>query len=180
LLQGILAKNLIFIDESGVNLSLTRLFARAPKGQRARGKRPNQRGKNVSIVGAIGLKSVITQMPILGSFDAITFEAFIVRKLVPKLWKGACVVLDNCSIHLNQEIRRRIEKAGARLIYLPPYSPDFSPIENCWSKVKAILRGIGARSYPDLVEAIESAFNQVSDEDLLGWFTHCCYCTSED
>jgi transposase len=180
LMQGILAKNLIFIDESGVNLALTRLFARSPKGQRAYGKRPHKRGKNVSLVGAIGLKQVITQIAIYGSVDAITFEAFIVRKLIPNLWQGACVILDNCSIHLGNEIRRRIEKAGACLIYLPPYSPDFSPIENCWSKIKAILRRIGARTYPDLVEAIQSAFNQVSIEDLSSWFTHCCYCTSED
>ena len=159
---------------------MTRLFARAPKGQRARGKRPNKRGKNVSLIGAISLKGVITQLPILGSVDGLTFEAFISQKLVPKLWKGACVILDNCTIHLGEEVEAMIKAAGARLIYLPPYSPDFSPIENCWSKIKTRLRAIAARTYPDLAKAIEEVFESVSVEDLLGWFTHCCYCTSPD
>jgi transposase len=68
--------------------------------------------------------------------------------------------------------------AGAKLIYLPPYSPDFSPIENCWSKIKSILRLSGARNYPDLASAIETAFNKVCLSDIHNWFTHCCYCTS--
>lgn len=159
---------------------MTRLFARAPKGQRARGKRPSKRGKNVSLIGAISLKGILTQLPILGAVDGITFEAFIAQKLVPKLWKGACVILDNGSVHLGEDVEAMITAAGARLIYLPPYSPDFSPIENCWSKVKARLRAIGARTYHDLEKAVDEAFESVSSEDLLGWFTHCCYCTSLD
>lgn len=180
LVQGILAKDLIFIDESGVNLALTRLFARAPKGKRAHGKRPQKRGKNVSLISAIGLNGLLTQVSLLGSTDGLTFEAFIAQKLVPKLWAGACVLMDNCSIHKGEEIEALITQAGATLIYLPPYSPDFSPIENCWSKIKSILRSIGARTYPDLVKAIEEAFDQVSLKDIHGWFTHCCYCTSAD
>ena len=116
------------------------LFARTPKGQRARGKRPNKRAKNVSLIGAISLKGVITQLPILGAVDGITFEAFIAQKLAPKLCKGACVVFDNYTVHLREIIEVMAMAAGARLIYLPPYSPDFSPIENCWSKIKARLR----------------------------------------
>ena len=73
-----------------------------------------------------------------------------------------------------------ITKAGARLIYLPPYSPDFSPIENCWSKIKSVLRSIEARNYPDLVKAVETAFDLVSLDNIKSWFTHCCYCTSVD
>lgn len=180
LIGGILAKDLIFIDESGINLALTRLFARAPKGKRARGKRPLHRGKNVSLIGAIGLNGLITQVSLLGSTDGLTFEAFIAQRLVPKLWPGACVVMDNCSIHKGEEIEALIAKAGAKLIYLPPYSPDFSPIENCWSKIKSVLRSIGARNYPDLAKAIEEAFNKLSLKDIQNWFTHCCYCTSAD
>jgi transposase len=177
---GILAKDLIFIDESGINLALTRLFARAPKGKRATGKRPHQRGKNVSLIGAIGLHGLITQVSLLGSTDSLTFEAFIAQKLVPQLWSGACVLMDNASIHKTDEIEQLIAKAGAKLIYLPPYSPDFSPIENCWSKIKSLLRSIGARNYPDLAKAIKDAFDQISLKDIQGWFTHCCYCTSLD
>lgn len=180
LMQGILAKDLIFIDESGINLALTRLFARAPKGKRARGTRPQKRGKNVSLIGAIGLNGLITQVSLFGSTDGLTFEAFIAQRLVPKLWSGACVLMDNCSIHKGEEIEALIAKAGAKLIYLPPYSPDFSPIENCWSKIKSVLRSIGARNYPDLAKAIEEAFDKLSLKDIQNWFTHCCYCTSTD
>ena len=156
------------------------MFARAPKGQRARGKRPQKRGKNVSLIGAIGLNGLITQVSLLGATDGLTFEAFIAQRLVPKLWSGACVLMDNCSIHKGKAIETLITQVGAKLLYLPPYSPDFSPIENCWSKLKSVLRAIGARNYPDLVQAIEAAFAKVSLNDIKHWFTHCCYCTSAD
>lgn len=178
LVRGFLAQDLIFIDESGVDLALTRLRARAPKGRRAHGKRPSKRGKRVSILSAISLKEVMTYVNLIGSTDGLTFEAFISQKLVPKLWEGACVIMDNCSIHLGEEVRKLIEAAGAQLIFLPPYSPDFSPIENCFSKIKSILRSIGARSYPELAKAIDEAFSQVSLSDLRNWFSHCCYCAS--
>ena len=103
----------------------------------------------------------------------------IAQRLVPKLWKGA-VVVDNHSIHKSDEIEASITAAGARLIYLPPYSPDFSPIENCWSKLKMILRTLVARTYPALLEALETAFARVTQKDLLEWFTHCGCCTQED
>ncbi len=157
-----------------------RLCARSPKGQRAYGARPQKRGKNVSLISAIGLKGLIAQVSLLGATNGLTFEAFVARKLVPKLWPGACVIMDNCSIHQGETIEALINQAGARLIYLPPYSPEFSPIENCWSKIKSLLRSIGARTYPDLAQAIEDAFMQISLEDIRGWFTHCCYCTSAD
>lgn len=159
---------------------MTRLRARSTKGKRAYSSKPSKQGKNVSIIGALGLKGMIADYSLLGATDGLTFEAFISQKLVPNLWKGACVVMDNCSVHLDKTIRDLIEAAQARLIYLPPYSPDFSPIENCWSKLKSILRTLGPRTYPDLANAIETAFSQVSLDDIRGWFTHCCYCTSED
>jgi transposase len=178
--REILAKDMIFIDESGINLALTRQFARSPKGKRARGSRPLKRGKNVSVIGAIGLNGLLTQVSILGAADSLTFEAFIATKLVPKLWEGAYVFMDNCSIHKGENIEALIAASGATLIYLPPYSPDFSPIENCWSKIKSILRSIGARNYPDLLKSLEDAFNSLSSSDFLSWFAHSCYCTSLD
>lgn len=177
LVRGILAKDLIFIDEAGVNLAMVRLMARSPKGQRAVGERPHKRGKNVSMIGAVGLSGVIAQMPLLGAVDGLLFEAFIAQKLVPQLWQGACVVLDNCSIHQDDNVVTLIERAGASVLFLPPYSPEFSPIENCWSKIKVLLRSLAARTYPELVKSIELAFAQVTLKDLQGWFTHCCYCT---
>jgi transposase len=177
-IRHIKEEDLIFIDESGVNLALVRLYARSLKGERARGEKPQKRGKNVSILGALSLKGVIASMNIYGSVDGLTFEAFIITQLIPKLWKGACVVMDNAQIHLGKIIRQEIEKVGAKLVYLSPYSPDFSPIENFWSKVKAILKKISPRTNFDLVQAIDLAMEKVTEKDIHHWFTHCCYCTS--
>ena len=155
-----------------------RRYARSQKGERALGAKPSKRGRNVSIIAAISLQGKLAHVNLLGGTDGLTFEAFIIRKLVPKLWKGAAVFMDNHSIHKGKEVENAIHNAGARLLYLPPYSPDFSPIENYWSKVKQILRTIGARSYKALDDAIAIAFSQISEPDLHNWFTHCCYCTS--
>lgn len=158
-----------------------RRCARSLRGTRAYGERPNRRGKNVSVIGAVSFNGLLIQWSALGAIDGLTFEAFIAQKLVPKLWPGAVVIMDNCSIHHNnQELESLITAAGAEITYLPPYSPDFSPIENCWSKIKSILRRIGARTYPDLLMALETAFTEVTKKDFLGWFTHCCYCAEQD
>lgn len=175
-LRDVRVEDLLFIDESGIHLGLIRLFAWAIKGQRAYGEQP-KRGKHVSIVAGLSLAGVVAFAVIFGAFDGLTFEAFVETRLVPKLWPGACVVMDNCSIHKEEELRPLIEAVGARLVYLPPYSPDFSPIENFWSKVKGILKTLGARSYPALSHAIEQAFGQVTKSNIKNWFTHCCYCS---
>jgi transposase len=151
LVQGILAKDLIFINESGINLALTRSFARSAKGKRPRGKRPQTRGKNVSLIDAIGHKGLITQVSLLGSTDGLTFETFVAQCLVPKLWSGACVLMDNCSIHKGAAIEALITQAGAKLIYLPPYSPDFLPIENCWRTADRRLNAYCVQSRPETI-----------------------------
>jgi transposase len=158
------------LDEAGVNLALIRLYARALRGKRARGTRPHKRGQNVSMIGAISLQE-IAPINLLGSIDGITFEAFVLRKLIPNLWKCATVIWDNCSIHKGKEIEKAIVAPGAKLIYLPPYSPDFNPIENFWSKVKNTLRSVGARTYKALESAIAEAYSQVSLKDIRNWFT---------
>lgn len=175
--RDIRVADLVFIDESGINLGLIRLFAWAIRGRRAYGAQP-KRGKNVSIVAGLSMAGVVASAVVLGAFDSLSFESFVATRLIPNLWPGACVVMDNCSIHTGEEIRHLIEAAGARLIYLPPYSPDFSPIENFWSKVKDILKTLGARTYQVLAEAIEIAFSEASETDIKNWFTHCCYCTA--
>ena len=128
------------------------------------------------MIGAISLKGLLTQWSCLGAVDALTFDAFIAQKLVPQLWPGAVVIMDNARIHKSEELEALITAAGARLIYLPTYSPDFSPIEHCWSKMKNILRRIGARTYPDLLAALIQAFAEVTTDNLVAWFSHCCYC----
>ncbi|EDX74457.1 hypothetical protein MC7420_3981 [Coleofasciculus chthonoplastes PCC 7420] len=120
----------------------------------------------------------MTSINLVGGIDGLTFEAFIIQKLVPELWEGAVVWLDNYSTHKGEAIAKAVREAGAEIIYLPPYSPDFSPIENFWSKVKSCLRSWGARTYQALEEALVQAYSQVTEQDFINWFTHCCYCTS--
>ncbi len=102
----------------------------------------------------VSLNGIVSSFNILGAYDSLTLLAFVIRHLVPKLWKGAGVVMDNCKIHQGDVIRQAIEKVGARLVYLPPYSSDFSPIENLWSKLKSYLKKLEARTYRALVDAI--------------------------
>ena len=129
LVQGFLAKDLIFIDESGVNLALTRLYARTSKGKRAQGTRPKKCDQNVSLISALGLNGVLAQVSLMGATDSLTFEAFIARKRVPKLWPGACVILDNCSIHKRDEIEPWMTQAGAQVNLSPPTRQISCPLK---------------------------------------------------
>ena len=168
--------DLIFLDEAGVNLGMTRRYARSEKGKRAYGQVPKNRGKNVTLVGALSwTNGFIAPMTWQGGTDGLTFRTYVEIALVPQLWEGACVVMDNFKSHHVEGIREAIEAAGAKLVYLPPYSPDFSPIENCWSKIKTILRTRAARTYDALNQAISDALDEITYNDIIGWFSHCCY-----
>lgn len=156
---------------------MVRLYARALKGQRARGEKPQKRGKNISLIAALSVKEVVASVNIYGAVDGVTFEAFVKQKLIPKIW-DACIVMDNARIHQGELVREFIEIAGAKLIYLSAYSPEFSPIENFWSKVKATLRKMVARTYKDLIDGLTDAMLKVTQENIRNWFAHCCYCTS--
>lgn len=172
--------DLVFVDEAGVNLAMSRRYARSLKGTRAYGDRPDGRGKNVTMIGGVSLQGFVAGLTFQGGTDSLAFQTYVTEVLVPNLWKGACVVMDNFSSHKVAGIKEAIEAAGARLVYLPPYSPDFNPIENCWSKVKEYLRSIAARTYETLDQAITEAFNAVTIKDMTGWFTHCCYYVPPD
>jgi transposase len=129
------------MDEAGVNLAMIQMYARAPKGQRAVGSRPSKRGQNVSLVNALSLQGAIAPLTILGTMDGLTFEAYIIRRVAPNLWPGAVLIADNSSTHeATDEVTDALAAVGAQLIFLPPYSPDFSPIEPFWSKVKGIWK----------------------------------------
>lgn len=175
-IQHIQPEDLVFIDEAGSNKSMSRQCARAEKGRRAYGHVPLNRGKNVTIIGALALRGLVAYLNLSGAADSLIFEAFIVQLLIPNLWPGACVIMDNCRIHKEEELRPLIEAQGATLQFLPPYSPDFSPIENCWSKVKSHLRSVAPRTYQQLDQAIKDAFQHVTLRDIHNWFTHCSYC----
>jgi len=176
-IRDIRAEDLVFIDETGINLMMVRLYARALKGDRATGERPYKQGSNVTLMGAMSLNGIVAALTLDGGMNGDVFKYFIEHILVPNLWIGACVVMDNLSSHGVDGIRELIEAAGAKLVYLSPYSPDFNPIENCWSKVKEFLRSVAARSREALDKAITDALNAVTSKDIKGWFTYRCYCT---
>jgi transposase len=166
----------VFVDETGVNLAMSRLYARALKGKRAVGDRPDGRGKNLTLVGAMALRGLVAAMTFFGGCDRYAFQTFVDKVLIPNLWPGAVVVMDNFSSHQVAGIREAIEAVGAKLVFLSPYSPDFSPIELCWSKIKEFLRSQAARNYQALDEAITAAINAIAPQDILSWFRHCGYC----
>lgn len=176
--RDIPAEDLIFVDEAGSHLGMTLPYARSPEGTRAYSSVPCNRGQNVSMIAALALKGLLALVQILGATKGIQFEAFIANVLVPILWKGVYVIMDNAKIHQEKYIRPLIEQAGAHLIFLPPYSPDFSPIENCWSKIKQVLKTLEPRNYSDLKTAVYTALETITLEDIHNWFVHGCYCDS--
>jgi transposase len=170
------ARRLVFVDESGFNTSMTRLRARAPKGKRAYGKVPRNRGKNTTLIAAITLEGAMGQsMTIEGATDALAFEAYVEHFLAPSLSEGQVVVLDGLGAHRTQRVRELVEARGADLLFLPSYSPDLNPIEEAFSKIKHLVRKAGARVREALAEAIARALAAVTIEDAASWFFHAGY-----
>jgi transposase len=171
------ARRLVFVDESGFHTSMTRLRARAPRGKRAYGKVPRNRGKNTTLIAAITLQGGMGEsMTVEGATDAEAFEAYVEHFLAPSLEKGQVVVLDGLGGHRTEKVRELIEARGADLVFLPSYSPEMNPIEEAFSKIKALLvRKEGARVREALVEAIGRALAAVTIEDAAGWFAHAGY-----
>ena len=169
------APSLIFIDEFAINTALTRTYARAPKGERAEVREPFNHGVNSSVINAFGLRGWCASMMIEGAVDQAVFDVYVEHFLVPKLCPGDVVLLDNIKFHHSLYAIRLIEQTGARVEHLPAYSPDFNPIEQCISKLKAILRGIKADTQRKLRNALARAMAQVTLEDIRGWFHHCGY-----
>jgi transposase len=170
------ARKLIFVDESGTNLGMARTYGRAPIGQRVLGAKPQNRGPNISLVGALGIKGVTAAMLVKGAINGEVFKAFVEQVLAPTLQPGDRVLMDNLNVHKVAGIEEIIQSKQAKLCYLPSYSPDFSPIECCWSKVKEYLRSTAARTFDDLQEGIKNALDKVTETDAEGWFKHCGYC----
>jgi transposase len=172
-LDQIDVRNLVFVDEAGINLSMSRLFARAVNGERAVGSIPGNKGGNVSLIGALNLDGLIASMTVPGSTNTEVFLTYVTQVLLPQLWKGAIVVMDNLKVHHAERVRVAIESVGAKVKFLPPYSPDLSPIELCWSKLKQFLRSCEARTPESLDQAMAEAVNYITEDDAFGWFNHC-------
>ena len=175
--RGIDPARFRFIDESGAKTNMVRLHGRCPQGQRLLSKAPAGHWQTTTMIAAVGLHGVAAPFALEGAVDAESFLVYVERVLLPTLHGGEIVVLDNLASHKHPRVRELIESVGAQVWYLPPYSPDFNPIEEMWSKIKQILRSLAARTFEGLIEAIATALKKVSLQDLLGWFTHAGYTT---
>ncbi len=173
--RGLDSQTLVFVDEMGTHTSLAPLYGYSPRGQRAFFKIPKNRGLNTTLLSSMSLERMGPSMAIEGSTTKVVFEAYVEHFLAPTLRVGQVVVMDNLCARKGQRVRKLIEDRGCELLYLPPYSPDLNPIEEAFSKVKGLLRVVGARTKEALVEAIGKALDEVGAWDARGFFTHCGY-----
>jgi transposase len=170
---------LVFVDETGAKTNMTRRYGRAPGGQRVLDGAPHGHWGTTTLLSSIRLDATTAPMVIEGPTDQDVFEAYVQQVLAPSLRPGDVVVLDNLSSHKSAAVEAAILATGAEVWFLPPYSPDFNPVEQLWSKVKAFLRALKARTLDALIEAIRRALLRVTAADVIGWFTHCGYVNTQ-
>jgi transposase len=162
-------ERLVFVDETGVTTAMTPAYAWAPRGERAYASAPGS-WESVTVTAALGLDGVRAPLVFPGSTNAATFQTYVEEVLVPALHEGDVVAFDNLSAHQSPAVVEAIERAGASVLPLPPYSPDYTPIEEMYSKVKEFLRRVAARVKGDLYDAIGDALKEVTPQDIIGWF----------
>ena len=165
----------MFLDESGVTTQMTRLWGRALRGERVPEGAPAGRWQTLTLLGAMTVGGLVATMTIESPTDGAVFLAYLEQVLCPVLQPGQVVIMDNLSAHKVAGVRHRIEQAGATLLYLPPYSPDFNPIEQAWAKIKQWLRSAKARTADALERAVTEAITAVTPQNATAWFRHCGY-----
>lgn len=170
--------HLVFLDEMGVLLGLMRSRARSLKGLRAYFIKPFYRGKRVTVMGAMSQDRVLAIDTLDHAMKGDDFRHFIQMQLVPHLWKGAVVVMDNLPAHKVDGIQEMIESVGARIVYLSPYSPEFNPIEHLWSQLKGFLRRVCPKTAEAVDKLLKLAIRLAHPRHFRNWFAHCCYCVS--
>ncbi len=168
-------RRLVFVDETGVTTAMTPTYGRAPRGERVVDSAPAS-WESVTVIVAMGLEGVRAPLAFTGATNEAAFQSYVEGVLVPALHEGDVVVFDNLSSHLQSAVTEAIERAGASVLRLPPYSPDYTPIEKMFSKVKEFLRRVAERTKGKLYDAIGEALRQVSSEDILGWFRQAGLC----
>jgi len=167
----------VFVDESGANTKLTRLCGRAPAGQRLVGRVPQGHYQTSTLIAGVRLQGPCAPWVFEGAMNGEMFLAWVQQGLAPVLQPGDAVILDNLSTHKVSGVREAIASVGARLLFLPAYSPDFNPSENLWSKIKQSLRSQAPRSEPELMQAAKIAFESVSSAGCQGFFLNAKYAT---
>jgi transposase len=164
-----------FLDQTNAKTTFTRVFGRAPRGQRVREYVPDGRWKSLTLMGTLGYWGDTTALTYEGGTDVMTMVTFMEKVLVPALDPDHIVVMDRLSSHMDPQVAKAVRKTGAKLWHLPPYSHDFNPIEQMWSKIKAYLRKVKPRDVDALIAAIGDALRTITAEDAHGWFRHCGY-----
>jgi transposase len=167
----------VFLDEFGANTKMQRTHGRAAPGERVVASVPHGHYKAISTIGALSVKGIIASTSYDGGTTAAKFVDFVRDKLLPVLRKGQVVVMDNLAAHNDRRVDLLIESVGCTAMRLPPYSPDFNPIENAISKVKALLRKLAKRTVPALFDGIAAALASVTPSDAKGYIAHCGYAT---
>lgn len=165
----------MFVDECGTSTKMARMYGRAPKGERCRAPVPHGHWNTTTFVGALRLSGVTAPMTLGGAMNGAAFLTYVERVLVPTLTPSDIVVMDNLPPHKLPAVRQAIEAAGATVMLLPPYSPDFNPIEMAFSKIKTHLRAVAARTLPDFWNAIRDAINAVTPSDCRSYFAAAGY-----
>lgn len=165
----------MFLDESGATTEMTRRYGRAPRGERIGEGTPAGHWRTLTLLGALTLQGMLASMTIESPTDGDVFLAFLEQALCPRLQPGQVVILDNLGAHKVAGVRERVEARGARLLYLPPYSPDFNPIEQAWSKIKHQLRTAKARLLEVLEQVAAEAISSITADNAIAWFRHCGY-----
>jgi transposase len=174
-MDGLDPARLVFLDECGTHTALTRRRARAPRGVRARGSVPRNRGPVTTLIAGVSLAGMSPAMTVQGGTDTAVFATYLAKVLLPSLAAGTVLVVDNLGAHQPEPIRELVAAAGCELVFLPAYSPDLSPVEEAFSKIKALVKAAGARTRAALDAAIADALAAVTPADADGWFTHAGY-----
>ena len=164
--------HVVVVDESATHLGMIPGYGRAPRGQRRWGTKRRNYGKNISLVAALTVHGMGPAMTLEGAMDATAFETYLQQCLLPFLHPGQIVILDNLSSHKGAQVERLIESRGCRVLFLPAYSPDLTPIEEAFSKIKTLLKRAAADTVDALLDATAAALQAISSSDALGYFRH--------
>lgn len=177
-IAGFKAENLVFLDESGVNINMTRLYGRALSNERAVDHTPLNTPTTTTILSSVRLNGEAVYTTYSGGTTAERFRDYLENMLLPTLDEHAVVIMDNMRSHHARIVKQLLNEKGIHYAYLPPYSPDLNPIEKLWSKLKAILRKLKVRTLEELPAAVKTAFHAICQRDCVGWFRSCGICVN--
>lgn len=166
------ARRIVVLDETSTHLDMTSRYARAPRGQRAYARHRRNFGENITLLAGLRLDGMCAPFVVEGGVTTAVFETYVARILVPSLHPGDIVILDNLAVHKSARVRGMLSARGVKMLFLPAYSPDLSPIENAFAKLKTFLRRVCAQTLDALIHALADALDTISPYDAIGFFVN--------